>query len=113
MSDLVPFVPSDDRSYNEQIKDALEQALSIHGTVLSDLQEAMNAILTMERAMQMCGVPNPHQAITDALKRKYKMHRSDGTDFHQHAERLLERGSKPHELNGEVLELVEGEVVDD
>jgi hypothetical protein len=111
MSDLVPFEYSDDRSYDEQMRDALEKALSIQGTVINDLEAAINCIMQMERALSMVGAPNPHEATAVYLKGKYKMNNNAASKNTAEARKLLEAGGGLEE--GETLELVEGEVVDD
>jgi len=109
--DLVPFEYSDNRSYDEQIRDALEKALTIQGTVINDLESAINCILQMERAMRMCGVPNPHETTAAYLKGKYRMNHSATSKTTAEARKLLEAGGGLEE-GDEPLELVEGEVVD-
>lgn len=114
MTDLVPFKANDDQPYDEQIKEALEKALQIHGTTLSDLQDAMNCILQMDRALRMVGAPNPYESVMDGLFRKYNMGKRSGAHFHQHARRLLQEGDGGlAEGNSDQLELVEGEAVDE
>lgn len=110
MSGLVPFVPADDRSHGEQIKDALEKALNIQGTVISDLENAINCIIVMERAMQMCGVPNPHEVTAKYLKSKYNMDRKTADKSEDNSRKLLE-ATKTILTDGDVLALTEGKVV--
>lgn len=109
--ELVPFEYSDSRSYDDQMRDALEKALAIQGTVINDLESAINCILQMERALSMVGAPNPHEATAAYLKGKYKMNNSAASKTATEARKLLEAGGGLEE-GDEVLELVEGEVVD-
>lgn len=112
MSDIVLY-DEERRSYDRQIKDALEQALSIQGTALNDLESAINCIMQMERGMKMCGVPNTHEATAQYLKTKYKMACDDAAKRNAEVRKLLEQGNRLAEGNSEPLELVEGEIVDD
>lgn len=114
MSDLVPYKRGDNRSYDEQLRDALEQALTIQGTVINDLESAINCILQMERGMRMTGTPNPVEAKTQYLKNKYKMTRERAERQGASSRRLLEKGDGGlAEGNDEPLELLRGEIVDD
>jgi hypothetical protein len=105
MSDLVPFERSDDRSYDEQMKDALEKALTIHGTVINDLNQALNCIIQMQRALRIVGAPNPYEGEAQRLLTFYKMNAANVKKHTEESHKLLEAN--------ETLELVEGEVVDD
>lgn len=113
MGELVPFKQSDDRSYNQQMKEALEDALEIHGTVLNDLNQAMNAIIQMERAMKMTGTPNPYDAVVQGLKRKYGMGQKGSPEWVQQQKQLMAARELLVEGKEEPLELLEGEIVDD
>lgn len=128
MTDLVPFEYSEDRSYDEQMREALEKALSAHGTVINDLQSAMNCILQMERALAMVYAPNPVQAEVARLKAAYNMYIRDARRRKTESMKLLnsprtedERqqaicgylGCDGCEMCGRTLELMEGEVVDE
>lgn len=106
MTDLVPFKFSEEKSYDEQMRDALEKALAIQGTVINDLESAINCILQAERGLRMLGGVNPSQATADYLKRKYRMEVGGATAERSAYEsrKLLEAGK---------LELAEGEIVDD
>lgn len=112
MNELVPFEQSDDRSYNQQMKDALEDALEIHGTVLNDLNQAMNAIIQMERAMGMTGTPNPYATVVQQLKRKYGMGQKGSPEWAKQQKQLAS-AQRLVESKDEPLELLEGEIVDD
>lgn len=116
MSELVPYEAPDERSYDEQIKDALLQALATQGTVVNDLESAINCILQMERAMRMTGTPNPNQATADYLRQKYKMRAAQHKRQWDEGQTLLERGESKGELaeaKPELVESVDGEVVDE
>ncbi len=106
---VVPFQPGDDRSYDQQMKDALAQALEIHGTVINDLNQAMNVILQMERARRMVGAPNPYEAVAQQLKVKYGM--AGKSEEWQKTQKQIE-GMRQLVEADETLELIEGEVVD-
>lgn len=93
MTDLIPYEEPDNRSYDEQLKDALEKALEIQGTVISDLEAAINCILQMERGLRLACIPNPHEATANYLKQKYKMGRQKASRHNKAAHRLLERGT--------------------
>ena len=112
MTDIVPFQPSDDRSYNQQMRDALEQALEIHGTVINDLNQAMNVIIQMERALGMVGAPNPYAAVALELKKKYGMgqYKTSSDEWQKQQKQLegmkalVEGNPEPLELTAEVVE---------
>lgn len=112
MTDLIRYTPPDDREPNEQMKDALEQALEIHGTVINDLNQAMNAIIQMERALGMVGAPNPYEAVVQGLKRKYGMGQKGSPEWAEQQKQLA-NARKLVEGKDEPLELLEGEIVDD
>jgi hypothetical protein len=90
-AELVPFEYSDGRSYDEQMREALEKALEIQGTVVNDLQAAINCILQMERAMKLLYVPNPHEVTAQYLKNKYNMGSAAAEKTASEARKLLER----------------------
>jgi hypothetical protein len=100
MGDLVPYEPDDSRSYDEQLKDALEKALAIQGTVINDLESAINCIIQMERALTTFQLPNPHEVTARYLKSKYRMSRQDSDEAEAVARKLLREPlkEKPLEL---------------
>lgn len=110
MNDLVPYTPGDNRPYDEQMRDALEKALTIQGTVINDLESAITCIIQMQRAMNMTGTPNPHQATAEYLARKYKMVRETGAESERNSRKLLE-AKRPLLTDGEVLEITKGDDV--
>ena len=115
MSDeLVPYEAPDGRSYDQQMRDALEKALTIQGTVIADLESAINCIIQMERALHLVGASqfNPAEATAAYLKTKYRMTRARAEKEEGEARKLLEQGDSGLP-EGETLELVEGEIVDD
>jgi hypothetical protein len=97
MSGLVPY--EGEPSYDEQMRAALEKALTIQGTTINDLESAINCILQMERAMTMTGTPNPSQVTAKYLKQKYKMGKQEADSHAASSRLLLEQGKS---------ELVEG-----
>lgn len=109
-AELVPFQPGKG-SYDQQMRQALEKALEIHGTVINDLNQAMNCILQMERALGMVGAPNPYATVAQELKEKYGMGHKTQSDEWQKTQRELE-AIRSLSKGEEVLELVEGEIVD-
>jgi 23S rRNA U2552 (ribose-2'-O)-methylase RlmE/FtsJ len=119
MGELVPYDAPDERSYDEQIKDALLQALATQGTVISDLEAAINCILQMERAMQMLAIPNPHQVTADYLKEKYNMRAKQHKRQWDEGQSLLERAKEDLHIievvepKAELVESVDGEIVDE
>lgn len=120
MSDLVPYEPEDYRTYEQQIKDALLKALEIQGTVLSDLEAAINCIIQMERPLHMFGIPNPHEATAVYLKKKYKMERQKAQDLESQVKRLtsgpdlhpIEVVEPKVELVESTDDIVDGEIVE-
>jgi hypothetical protein len=113
MSDLVPYSPDDSRSYDEQLRETLEKALAIQGTVINDLESAINCIIQMERALSALYLPNPHEATAQYLKGKYGMTKSASDVAVNNARRLLDQGDGGlAKGNDDQLELVEGEIVE-
>lgn len=113
MTDLIRYMPSDDRTPDEQMRAALEKALEIHGTVINDLNQAMNCLLQMERALEMVGAPNPYQAVVNSLKKKYGMGQHKRSSEWSEMVIAIEGAKMLVEDREELLELAEGEVVDD
>lgn len=116
MSDLVSY--EHEPSPDDQLRAALEKALIIQGTVINDLESAINCIMQMERALSMVGAPNPHDATVKYLKEKYKMGRDATNATAEEWRKLLGPKEPLHPIQfvegkDEPLELLEGEIVDD
>ena len=82
MSDVVPIdaTAEEEPEYDEQMWDALNKALEVHGTVINDLQFAINAILQYRRALKMLGGPDPQESAAEYLIMKYKMGKEGKSD---------------------------------
>lgn len=87
----------EDPDYDAQIEAALEKALEIHGTIINDLQFAINVAMQYRRQYDMLGAPDPQKDNLDYLIRKYDMAREE-YDAMVASSKLLTEG-RAKELN--------------
>lgn len=77
MSDIVIAEVVEEEDYDAQIRDALEKSLEIYGTVMNDLEYAINVGIQYQRAFKMLGGPDPQEERLRYLVEKYNMAREN------------------------------------
>lgn len=91
MSNILPYDPPFKDQYRQQMWDAIRESLEIQGTILNDLELAINVAIQYNRQFQMLSAPDPQIGNYEYLVKKYQMIKEQKEEL-EHKKNLLEQG---------------------